>query len=44
MSIGLNEFAKKNKSKPGYKAWREKSPENAQAWSEAIKGFESNTS
>lgn len=41
MSIGLNEFAKQNKSKPGYTAWREKSPENAEAWSEAIKGFES---
>ena len=41
MNLGLNEFAKHNKSKPRYRAWREKSPENAEAWKEALKGFES---
>ena len=36
----LNEFAKSNKSRAGYQAWREK-PENVEAWSEALEGFKS---
>ena len=37
----LNEFAKTNKKRSGYKAWREKTPENVEAWSEALAGYES---
>ena len=36
----LNEFAKSNKSRAGYQAWREKE-ENVEAWSEALEGFKS---
>ena len=34
-------LAKTNKKRSGYKAWREKTPENVQAWSEALSGYES---
>ena len=37
----LHEFAKANKTRSGYKAWREKTPENKAAWSEALSGYES---
>ena len=37
----LNEFAKANKTRSGYKAWREKTPENKAACSEALSGYES---
>jgi|TARA_B100000927_G_scaffold291468_1_gene293846 ferric-dicitrate binding protein FerR (iron transport regulator) len=37
----LNEFAKKNNTRSGYAAWREKTPENQQAWKEAVEGFKS---
>ena len=39
----LNEFAKSNKSRAGYEAWREK-PETVKAWSEALEGYKSGLS
>ena len=40
----LNEYAKSEDIKTGYTAWRDKSPENQQAWLEAIEGFRSGLS
>lgn len=37
----LNEFAKTNTTRSGYKAWRDKTPENTKAWKEAVDGFKS---
>ena len=37
--VSLNEYAKTDKVSTGYKPWREKSPENAEAWAEAVKGY-----
>ena len=37
----LNEFAKNNTHRPGYTAWRDKTPENTKAWTEAVDGFKS---
>ena len=40
----LNEYAQTENIKTGYKAWRDKSPENQQAWKEAVEGFRSGLS
>lgn len=37
--MDLVSFAKANPSKTGYQAWREKSPENKEAWAEALEGY-----
>ena len=40
----LNEYPQTENIKTGYKAWRDKSPENQQAWKEAVEGFRSGLS
>ncbi len=40
----LIDYAKSEGVKTGYTAWRDKSPENQQAWLEAIEGFRSGLS
>lgn len=40
----LIDYAKTEEIKTGYKAWRDKSPENQQAWKEALEGFRSGLS
>ena len=37
----LNEFAKNNTHCFRYTAWRDKTPENTKAWTEAVDGFKS---
>tara|TARA_Y100001963_G_scaffold159936_1_gene266312 strand:+ start:570 stop:797 length:228 start_codon:yes stop_codon:yes gene_type:complete len=37
----LNEFAKNDNTKTGYKGWKELTPENQEAWAEAIEGYQS---
>ena len=40
----LSDYATSEGVKTGYTAWRDKSPENQQAWLEAIEGFRSGLS
>lgn len=40
----LNEYAKSEDITTGYTAWRDKSPENQEAWQEALEGFRSGLS
>ncbi len=40
----LIDYAKTEKIKTGYIAWRDKSPENQEAWLEALEGFKSGLS
>ena len=35
----LIDYAKNSNLKTGYTAWRDKSPENQEAWKEALEGF-----
>jgi hypothetical protein len=39
--MSLAEYAKKDRVKTGYTAWRELNDENKLAWGEAVKGFKS---
>jgi len=40
----LVEYAKSEKITTGYKAWRDKSPENKKSWEEALEGYRSGLS
>ena len=40
----LIDYAKSEKITTGYKAWRDKSPENQEAWLEALEGYKSGLS
>jgi hypothetical protein len=39
--MSLADYAKKDKVKTGYTAWRELNDANKTAWNEAVKGFKS---
>tara|TARA_B100001996_G_C18305294_1_gene456326 strand:+ start:37 stop:264 length:228 start_codon:yes stop_codon:yes gene_type:complete len=40
----LIDYAQSEEIKTGYTAWRDKSPENREAWNEAIEGYKSGLS